>query len=101
MVIASFFLAHWISFFYAFPLGAVWGNVFVIFVLVPLGWVWTRTKFWPLKPIEKGVSLLHKKVDKSIAHHESHAEQLQNHSDKIDHLLSRIEELHDKIDNNG
>ena len=67
----AFFLSHWFHFFYV-PAGEpwyhgnVWGNAMVILVLAPLGWLWSKTKFWPLRPIKHGIQGLHEKLD---AHH--------------------------------
>jgi hypothetical protein len=100
-MLATFFLAHWFFFFFVgkpWYLAAIWGNVFCILVLAPLGWIWSKTKFFPLRPLNESVRLLHKKVDQSIAHHEAHAQQLQEHGEKLEHLISRIEELHNKMD---
>jgi hypothetical protein len=61
---AVFFLTHWLQFNYA-PHGevwyraAVWPNVFVIAIVGPLGWVWARTRFWPLRPIRHALTGLH------------------------------------------
>lgn len=71
--------------------GAVWGNVFVIVVVAPLGYLWSKLKFWPLKPLEKGQAELHEKVDRL---HDKHDELAKSH----EHLLKRIEDLHDKFD---
>src|ERR1700741_775684 len=40
--------------------GNVWGNAFVILVLAPLGFVWSKMKFWPLKGLEADVQELHR-----------------------------------------
>ena len=53
----------WLKFFYDWPNGAIWGNVVVVSVLVPLGWVWSKTKFWPLRPIKHALHGLHTKLD--------------------------------------
>jgi len=69
---ASFFLSHWFAFNYAptggaWWTGAVWPNVFVVLVAAPLGWLWSRTRYWPLKPIQHGIRRLE-------AHHQRHDE---------------------------
>jgi hypothetical protein len=74
----ALFLTHWFHFFY-FPSGEpwyhgnVWGNAMVILVLAPLGWLWSKTRFWPL-------NLIHAKLDQALAHHK--------------HTTQMIEEMH-------
>lgn len=85
----AFVLTHWFQYFYVPAHGSwfegnVWGNAMVLLVLGPLGWVWSRTKFWPLRPIRHGIGLLHAKVD------EHHAELLEHH----EHQSQLIEEMH-------
>jgi hypothetical protein len=36
--------------------GNVWGNVFVIAVVAPAAWLWSRTKFWPLRPAQHALA---------------------------------------------
>lgn len=66
----------------------VWGNIFVVFIAGPVGWVlgkvWARSRYWPLKPLEKAVEALHVK-------HDAHAEHLNE-------LHRKMDELHQKID---
>jgi hypothetical protein len=96
-VILAFFLAHWFHFFYV-PTGEpwyhgnVWGNAMVILVLAPLGWLWSKTKFWPIRPVTKGIEHLHAKLD---AHHkelharlDAHEEMHRAHAEKLDRLLA-------------
>lgn len=77
--------------------GQVWGNVFVIAVLAPAGWVWSRTKFWPLGPLHRQFERLHAKLDAHHAavrdlhaRHDAHAEQLAK-------LAARLDEVHAKL----
>lgn len=44
-------------------MAAIWGNVFVIVVLGPLGWLWSRTKLWPLNKVHKRIDELHARHD--------------------------------------
>lgn len=60
-------------------IAAIWGNIFVGFVAVPLGWIWSKTKYWPWKQVEAEVERLHKK------HHE------------IEDSLAALHEKHDKL----
>lgn len=94
-MIATVFLHFW-HYFYVpaagpWYSGNVWGNVFVIAVVAPLGWLWSKSKFWPLRPIKHGIDGLHKRVDELHARHDQNEA---NHA----HLLERIEALHDKLD---
>ncbi|HXJ92640.1 MAG TPA: hypothetical protein VMT20_07130 [Terriglobia bacterium] len=67
--------------------GGVWGNVFVIPIAAGLGWLWSRTKFWPLRPIKHGLEHLHVKVDEfRQEHREAH--------EKLHRKLDRHAELH-------
>jgi biopolymer transport protein ExbB/TolQ len=94
LLTAAFFLMPLIKFFFLghpWYVAAVWGNVFVIVVLVPLGWLWSRAKFWPLRPLENRVEHLHDKVDGLHAKHDAHAEQLEK-------LAQHLEALHKKLD---
>jgi hypothetical protein len=70
---------HLLEFFYAprtgpWWNGAIWGNVFVIPVAAALAYGWSRTKFWPLRPIRHGIEGLHRKVDAHHARAEAHAQ---------------------------
>lgn len=79
------FLSHFIEFFYT-GIGnepwwhaAVWGNVFVGVVVIPLGWLWSKTKFWPLKPFKNGLTALHEKLDTHHKQKDEHNEWMANH----------------------
>lgn len=54
----AFFLTHWFEFNYSGQPGepwyhaATWPNVFVIAITFSAGWVWSKTKFWPLRPLK-------------------------------------------------
>lgn len=54
---------QWLRFFYDWPSGAIWGNVVVVTVLAPVGWIWSRSKWWPLRPIRHAISSVHEKLD--------------------------------------
>ena len=74
----AFFLTHWFQYFYVpghgpWYSGNVWGNVFVIAVIVPLGFAWSKTKFWPLRPVKH-----------ALEHLQSHAR----------HQTQLVEEMH-------
>lgn len=82
-------LLHFFHYFYVpstgpWYTGNIWGNVFVAPVVVVLAFVWSKTKFWPLRPIQHGLDSLHRK-------HDAHAL-------KLDAMAVRLEELHDKHD---
>lgn len=107
----AFFLTHWVQFNYTGEPGtpwyhaATWPNVFVLAITLTLGYVWSRTKYWPLRPIKHALEGVHTKLDahgltlanlhtKITAHGESHAE----HAQKLDALAERVEDLHAKHD---
>ena len=76
-------LAFW-HYFYVpahgpFWTGNVWGNVFVVAIAAPLGWLWAHTKFWPLRPIRHGIEGLHRKVDERHARADAHDEWVAQH----------------------
>jgi hypothetical protein len=90
------FFIHFFHFFYdpsgaPWYQGAVWSNVFVILVLAPLGYLWSKTKFWPL-------NLVHKKLDSLHVKHDAHAEQLRLLHEKHDQLLKEVGRLHRRMD---
>lgn len=63
--------------------GNVYGNVFVVVILGPLGWLWSKTRFWPLRPIKHGIRSLHDHFERVHAHNEWQA----RHTARIlDHL---------------
>jgi hypothetical protein len=60
---------HWLQFFFVgkpWYVAAIWGNIFCVIVAAPLAWLWSKTKFWPLRPLNAAVHGLHEKFD---AHH--------------------------------
>jgi len=88
---AATILLHFLQYFYAPAHGAwytgnVWGNVFVVAVVAPLGWLWSRTKFWPLRPIRRGLDRLH-------ARHDEHAGALS----RIEGELASLHRKHDAL----
>ncbi len=56
------FFWHWLQFNYTggpgepFYRAATWPNVFVIAIVAPLGYLWSKTKFWPLRPLKHVLS---------------------------------------------
>lgn len=83
------YIIHWFQFNYVpsngpFYTGATWGNVFVVAIAAPIGWLWSKTKFWPLRPIEHGFKHLHDRHDL--------------HDERLDALIQRLEALHEKHD---
>ena len=38
--------------------GATWPNVFVGPTIIVVGWLWSRTRFWPLRPLNHAVAHL-------------------------------------------
>ena len=94
----AFFLVHFVEYNYLpahgpFYTGAVWGNVFVVPVVVALGWLWSRSKFWPLRPVERGVRLLHVKIDGVHKKLDAHAELHAAHAKKLDALHIKVDAL--------
>lgn len=85
MLMMAFFLTHFVEFFYTgighepWYHAVSWGNVFVIAILAPLGWLWAKTKFWPLRPIKRGIQGLHTKLDDHHAHQNEHNEWVAKH----------------------
>ena len=75
MIHTAFFLTHWFHFFYdgkPWYSGQVWGNVFVIAIVAPLGYMWSKTKFWPLNSIRHGINHLHDTVGTLQRHQHEH-----------------------------
>jgi hypothetical protein len=71
--------------------GNIWGNAFVIAVIAPLGYIWSKTESFPLKPIQHGLKHLHDKVDGLHARHDAH--------DEIQaKIVASLELLHEKHD---
>ena len=51
-------MTNFVHFFYLgkpWYTGNAWGNVFVLAILIPGGWLWSRTKFWPLRPVRRAL----------------------------------------------
>lgn len=76
-MILAFFLTSWFHYFYvptqgAWYTGNVWGNAMVLLVLGPLGWLWSRTKFWPLRPVKHALRSLHEKFDVHTQRQDEH-----------------------------
>jgi hypothetical protein len=96
-VTLAFVLTHWFQYNYAprgqpFYLGADRPNAFILLVLAPAGCLWSRTKWWPLRPIKRALTTLHSKLD---AHHkelharlDAHEEMHRAHAEKLDRLLA-------------
>lgn len=95
----ALFLTHFWHYMYA-PHGepwyraAVWPNLVVVSVLAPLGWLWAKTRWWPLRPIHSALRGLHEKADEThrkldehAALHAEHAESLNALHGKLDRLL--------------
>jgi hypothetical protein len=92
----AFFASHFLQYNYAPPghsfwEGAVWPNVVVITIVAPLGWLWSKTRFWPLRPIKHALHGLHLKMD---AHHSS----LERLHGKVERYGQSLDELHAKHD---
>lgn len=56
--------------------GQVYGNVFVVVIAAPLGWLWSRTKFWPLRPIHHGLQRLEAHQQRQHEHNAWMAQQI-------------------------
>jgi hypothetical protein len=90
----------WHSMYWGHPwyTGQVWGNIFVVFIAAPVGWVlgklWSRSKYWPLKPLERAVEALHVK-------HDAHAKHLDELHAKIDALHAVVTSVHGQEDPPG
>lgn len=90
---SGFFLSNWFHYFYAptngpWYAGNVWGNVFVVFVAFPLGYVWSKTKFWPLRPMQKGF----KSVEEHFVRiHQHHAKQNEHNEWMAKHTAEMYE----------
>jgi|HubBroStandDraft_6_1064221.scaffolds.fasta_scaffold03612_6 hypothetical protein len=104
----ALFLTHWFEFNYSGQPGepwyhaATWPNVFVIAITFSCGFVWSKTKFWPLRPIKHGLDRLHTKVDDfRREHREAHAAlhaKLDAHADALTALADSHLDLHRKLD---
>lgn len=84
--------------------GQVWGNVFVVAVLAPLGWLWSRTKFWPLRPLHRQLERVHAKLDEhrtATSALQARVEALHarhdGHARALEQLAGRVEELHERL----
>lgn len=99
-LLAVFFLSHWFHFlFWGSPwyTGAIWGNIFVVFVAAPLGYLWSKTKFWPLKYLERSHQELHQKIEDLHKKHDAHTRLQEAHTEEIKRLMGKIDELHRKL----
>lgn len=87
--------SHWFHYFYipaneVWYKGQIWSNLFVVAVLAPLGYIWSKTKFWPLVPLKHGINSLHSKIDAQ-------------HKKQNEHnvwMARTLHELHIKTDGN-
>lgn len=71
--------------------GQIWGNIFVVIVAGPLGWAWSRTKFWPFRPLRVALTRVHSRIDELHDKHDAHA-------DLIRDLHRKVDELHELVD---
>src|ERR1700756_2707770 len=99
---ATFFLLHFWHVMYVpahgpWYNGVVWGNVFVVPVAAALGYLWSKTKFWPLKPIHRSLERLHEKHDKQVNHLENLQASLDQLHVKHDLLHAKHDELHERV----
>lgn len=106
MTVATFFLLHFWHFFYVpttgpWYTGSIWGNVFVVPVVVGLGFIWSKTKFWPLKPLERGVRHLHTKVDSLHDKHDATDARLNELHESVKSLHAKHAELRALLDPHG
>ena len=89
-------MIHFLHYFYVpstgpWYTGNVWGNVFVIAVVAPLGWLWSKTRFWPMRPLEHAIHHVHERLDEHASHHEAHAQ-------AFDEIRASLADLHRKHD---
>jgi hypothetical protein len=87
MITATIFI-HFFHYFYVpstgpWYAGNVWGNVFVIIVVAPLGWLWSKTRFWPMRPAEHLIKGLHTKIDNHIASQKEHNKKQEAHNEWV------------------
>lgn len=91
------YIVQWFQFNYVpsnghpFYTGATWANVFVGPIVIAIGWLWSKSKYWPLKPLEHAVHRLHER-------HDDHDEHLQVIIDHLEHLHSKHDNLHQRQD---
>lgn len=78
--------------------GQTWGNVFVAPVAFALGWLWTKSKFWPLRPLEHGLAKTHEVLTTVHEHVTTMHKKHDDLHEKHDALTQRVEELHEKLD---
>jgi hypothetical protein len=98
---AAVFFSHFFHYFYVptsgpWYAGNVWGNVFVIAIVAPLGWLWAKSKFWPLIPIQKGIHGLHERHDEHKKALEDLTQSVQLLHDKHDKLAENISQISSK-----
>jgi hypothetical protein len=74
----AFFLTHFVEYFYLpshgpWYLGNVYGNVFVWPLVALVGFAWSKTKFWPLRPLKHILShVIHHTMLMEEIHHKLH-----------------------------
>jgi hypothetical protein len=86
-------MTHFLRFFYdpatgPWYGGQVWGNIVAVSILVPAGFLWSRTKFWPLRPVRRGLAAVHAEVL-------AHRQEARRHHEE---LHARVEDLHARHD---
>lgn len=96
------FFQHFLAFNYAPPgqpfyTGADWPNAFVLLILGPAGYAWSKTKLWPLNKVhvaivgaETAIKDVHFLQRVAVAHHRDHKAQ-------IDKLSASHDQLHDNL----
>ena len=114
------FLGNFLHFFFGghpWYQGAVWGNVVAIIPCGIIGWLWSKTKFWPLnhlkrQEIENWFCSIHGRIDILHNNHfeiqakledlqQKHEELKEIHEVHLLHLENQgrlIESLHEKIE---
>ncbi len=72
--------------------GNVYGNIVAIIpsaiIISIAGYIWSKTKFWPLLPLKRGIHSLHDKLDKHSSKQDEHNKW----------VAKTIHELHIKTD---
>lgn len=89
------FFTHFFNYFYIpssgpWYEGNVWGNVFVVAVIAPLGWLWSKSKYWPLLPVKHGISALHDKFDAHTAKVDAHHARQHDHNEWMAKTLANM-----------
>src|ERR1700722_6427464 len=96
---AVLFFTHFFHYFYIpatgpWYAGSIWGNVFVIAVVAPLGWLWSKTKFWPIRPITHSLQHLHTKLDEHRTEMAEHRKRIDAHNEWTARLHAEMYEHH-------